>query len=970
MYDRAYYLMPALACIFVCTIMLGGCQDKSVGHQLPDSGSQLPWQDGTPSDSVPEVEISLTPDASTSDVELELPGIDTTSPPPPGCADAGAECGTVTPEGSETLFCGNCPEGQWCTPALACLDTPSCGPGGFAVRHVRFSESGDKVPVGPQTAFYLLLEWEAANAEACNWCSRSMILSAPEDPFGPPVFCTDLGPVAACPQSTTGLSIVSITDGLTDTTGLLLAALLPPGLTCEDGWATQDFTEFFDTGGIELELALEVPCPSTSCQEIGRQCDYFSPECGPEIFCGHCPPGHICEQGICQVAPLCTTDELSITGALLNGFSQETEASPGEEVLVLFSWSLSGAMAFEDHARQLVVGIGNKAGFCADIGLTQTCPGLSTGIISGSLAVPYTEGIYALEAAVMAADDCEHALAVFAGAFPRQTMGSVLVSSTCTPADCQQLSYACGHIKDGCGSTLACGTCTPPTFCQQGSCLSEPACQDDSFTVLSFALAGETSETTVSVVDSVPFSLQFQAATGAECPTCDRQVVLYAGDTLAACAELEEVPACPKFGVSWIGDFLSIPPASGSYSMTAALVAQSDCDSVPLMPQGTGTTPVGTLTVNSVCNPFTCENLSKECSDWGDGCGGFLHCGLCPEETTCSSAGTCDNPCAQGIFEVTGLSINGSGLVASSPPGKPVVVNMGYNAGNPEICPECPLNLVFGLGNTAMKCEPAGNPPVCPATSSGSINTHIDAPASPGAKVIYTLPSPAATCDDAMASFPGNPDRIKLGLLHVTDGCEPQSCISMGIHCGDWEDGCDNTLNCGLCPPTQLCNMAGDCICSWADEYEPNNSAGNPYSLGAKTDHDASSQVTIIAAVQQEADWYHIEAQDKQWAFLEPYIHIQPGNPDGFSATVVYRCLDGTFPSSYNELFSSGCELVQGITLAGLGQVDDAWECQPVNGLITLQFGAYCALLDDSGDLFVGVSNLGACTAYQLDLHL
>ena len=54
----------------------------------------------------------------------------------------------------------------------------------------------------------------------------------------------------------------------------------------------------------------------------------------------------------------------------------------------------------------------------------------------------------------------------------------------------------------------------------------------------------------------------------------------------------------------------------------------------------------------------------------------------------------------------------------------------------------------------------------------------------------------------------------------------------------------------------------------------------------------------------------------------------------------------------------------------GLGSVSSAWECTPIAGVIAIQFGPHCALLDDSGELFVSVSNQGPCSAYELDLHL
>jgi hypothetical protein len=42
------------------------------------------------------------------------------------------------------------------------------------------------------------------------------------------------------------------------------------------------------------------------------------------------------------------------------------------------------------------------------------------------------------------------------------------VSSSCTPTTCNAQGKNCGSISDGCGHTLACGTCTTPATCGGG----------------------------------------------------------------------------------------------------------------------------------------------------------------------------------------------------------------------------------------------------------------------------------------------------------------------------------------------------------------------------------------------------------------------------------------------------------------------------------------------------------------------
>lgn len=42
-------------------------------------------------------------------------------------------------------------------------------------------------------------------------------------------------------------------------------------------------------------------------------------------------------------------------------------------------------------------------------------------------------------------------------------------------------------------------------------------------------------------------------------------------------------------------------------------------------------------------------------------------------------------------------------------------------------------------------------------------------------------------------------------------GCVPYSCSTFGFVCGTADDGCGNTLQCGLCTPPQTCDGTGQC---------------------------------------------------------------------------------------------------------------------------------------------------------------
>jgi hypothetical protein len=954
--------MRLLVCSFLALAL--ACSTTPEETVEPRSDVTDPGDSGDAGDA-PTVDVQVGDQAVDSsppdDIMPELP------PPPPYCADNDLECGFWTNEDTDlTVSCGNCPTiDLWCTPTASCETSPSCGPGGLSANtKFQWESSIDWAPA-PGGDFAAILQVRAANPQACQWCDRAIIAERFPPLNDDSTSCHDIGPVNSCKGHTAGTVVLPMHQDEGESQTHYRLSLGPPGVSCKDEWQTLETGKSFD------EVQLAVPAPGNGCSEAceKRQCGLVI-GCGLEHSCGNCPPGHLCDNHQCAVAPPCAIDELTITDVLLDGFKHDAEANPGEEVPALFSWTLSGAAADDDNPRQLVVGIGNTPGFCVDVGYVQNCPSLSAGLANGTFLAPFEAGAYALEAAVIAEQDCATASALFAEAWPRQTLGTVTVEGTCSPLTCQQLGAHCGFQADGCNGSIHCGRCTPGIFCQTGTCDLEPACAGDSFDPLLLDLQAQGPHATVAPDGLVAFSLSLQAATGADCPSCNRLVAIAVGEKVAFCHELTDLPQCPEYYATGVGSFFAPPQTPGTYPVRTALLMEDDCDLAQETFGNYGSIAIGSLTVEGTCTPFDCATLDKECSDWGDGCGGFLHCGQCGTDETCSISGSCDNPCTNGFFEVQGISINGSGTVASSPPDKSVQVNLGYEVGNSEDCPGCPIQIVVGVDNDPLECSAAGAPAACPDTATGDLTTHITAPSTAGIYSIYAWPSTAADCESAKGEFIANPERTKLGTLYVTDGCSPKSCLSMGKKCGAWEDGCGITLQCGTCPVDELCDAMGSCYCSSADEFEPNNSADNAYDFGDKTDNDGSSHVTIQAAVNQESDWFRMGATDKQWAYMEPFVEVTPGNPAGFKAIIAFRCLDGTYPATYNAILDSGCDLVKNTSYPGLGSVSSAWECTPIAGIIAIHFGPHCALLDDSGELFVAVSNQGPCSAYELDLHL
>ncbi len=655
----------------------------------------------------------------------------------------------------------------------------------------------------------------------------------------------------------------------------------------------------------------------------------------------------------------------------MDGFKNLSEVAAGESFPVLFSWSLGSSTAHDEMGRQVVLGIEAKPGICLDLGEVDACPSWSNGIGSGLLTAPAVPGTYQVQAAAVAAQDCAQAMAAYAAADNRLTVGTVVATGSCGAVDCDQLGAACGLWEDGCGEILHCGQCGSGGLCQQGTCAATPACADDTFVPSLIDLGGQGATAAYAAWDAVSFALPYRLAAGTWCPACARQVVLGSGPVALACEETGKAAQCPNTTWSATGGIFTAPPVPGTYLLRAALIAEADCPSALAAFGQAPSVPVGLLTVEGGCSPWSCEAMDRECGDWGDGCGGFLHCGSCPEGFTCTAQGQCQSPCAEGIFQVSEVSINGSGTAASAAPGKNAPVSLSYAVGNPEDCADCPRFLVVGLEDAPGGCKELGTPPACPATAKGSFTTPVQAPAQAGSYGVYAITTGGADCADASAKYASSPYRKKLGTLHVTSGCQPKSCVAMGKDCGSWEDGCDFLLQCGSCAPGKLCDAMGQCYCTSADPYEPNNTPGAAYDLGDHTDKDGESKVTLNGAVHGEADWFRMGATDVQWAYMEPYVHLVPGLPQKFEVTVAYRCLDGLFPGTYNEKVTDHCTLATDVSLPGVGVAETAWICTSTAGEeVVLHFGPHCATMNDSGELYVGVSSNGPCSSYELDLHL
>ena len=150
---------------------------------------------------------------------------------------------------------------------------------------------------------------------------------------------------------------------------------------------------------------------------------------------------------------------------------------------------------------------------------------------------------------------------------------------TCVPQTCVTLGATCGANDDGCGGVLHCGNCTPPDYCGGGThshCIG----------------AG-----TVAVDSGLCVSTTCQSA-GANCGAI--------GD---GCGGVIQCGTCAS--PQYCG--------GGGYSQCG----------------GTQPTPVDA----GICVPMTCQALGVSCGPNGDGCGGIVQCGTCVQPQFCGGGG-------------------------------------------------------------------------------------------------------------------------------------------------------------------------------------------------------------------------------------------------------------------------------------------------------------------------------------------
>ena len=836
---------------------------------------------------------------------------------------------------------------------------------GTGLEILRFGIAGDasEASVGAGTDVPVLLEWALSDLGECPDCEQFVVLGV----GAVPGLCWEAGTPPPCPETAPGIGAgLLVAPGQSGPQTVEVAAILAG--SCD---AAKNL--YPDAARLAVGvLTVSGSCAEPTCGDWEPACGAWANSCGGTCAPGPCEDDAICTgDGACLPQEGCGPGLFDVGNVFLNGKAGALDIDPAGQVTLSLTWTLGNPASCPDCARQIVVGLDDAPLGCVDLGIPETCPSFDGGNFASLFPAPGSPGVYTLMAQAFTVDDCPDAGTRFALGGPKAALGVIRVAPPCTPATCDGLARACGRWEDGCGGLLDCGGCAASKRCTtDGQCKPLSACPGSTFEVVALPLNGGGPVLGVGGGPVVAL-LRWRAGLSPEGADHPTQIVVGLGDQAMFCREVAPPHPCAAAAEDVVGGFLDVPGIPGVYPVRAALLQASDCDAA-LDGFGDASPRVaGVIRVGWDCVPKSCADLGLECGAWGDGCGAPLACGGCPEGQDCTPDGRCGTACSQGIFDVDEVQVNHSGPAGSAAPGQQLPVALHWILGNPDLCPGCARQLVIGIDDIPGTCTEIGAPPTCPETGNGLHSTWLTAPNAPGEHTIHAYaPGDDVGCDAATATYATNPGKLPIGTLHVTDGCPPESCFTLGAECGLADDGCGYVLDCGACSAGDLC-LDGVCACSAEDDYEDNDVPGQAFDLGTFPDADTESAVWVSAMVDGETDWFQMGAMDEMWAYVNPTAHVEMGTGQPYTVQLVYLCSDGTAPPG--ALIPAGACTWTALDFSqvpGVAGPISGWRCESLGAALDVELGPDCPTMDDSGRFFISVGTTGGCSAYGMWLHL
>ena len=202
------------------------------------------------------------------------------------------------------------------------------------------------------------------------------------------------------------------------------------------------------------------------------------------------------------------------------------------------------------------------------------------------------------------------------------------------------------------------------------------------------------------------------------------------------------------------------------------------------------------------CIPKTCSELNKQCGTQSDSCGMLINCGSCQEGSSCSN-GICetDSLCTPQSCSYLGVQCE----------------YIEDECGILIDCGTCPSEYTCSAGSCVKQCTDSdANPPAKEyytlGTTRGYINSQLttktdECISSTEVKEYSCTYSgiDAGKINEKTFACPSG-SICSNGACDSTGMCFPLTCAQLGKFCGTYDDGCDNTLNCGGCGlPGEYC---------------------------------------------------------------------------------------------------------------------------------------------------------------------
>jgi hypothetical protein len=377
------------------------------------SGGSLFTGNGTSDASTPNGDDGAPPQGSGDGSSSLLIG-DAGGCSPKTCQDLGFNCGHNSDGCGGLIDCGGCPTGQ------------TCGAGGFSVCGDA-SMSGDGsmsdggtfacVPSTCQSLSYTC----GKNGDGCGGILDCGTCSSPDrcggGGFSKCGSFTGTSDAGSLCTPTTCLSLGYDCGPAADSCGgLLQCGTCAAPETCGGG----GFSKCGLPPGIGPDGGPVSLCTPTTCPALGYNCGAAADGCGGLLQCGSCTAPQTCGSG---------------------GFSK----------------------------CGLPPGIGPDGGPLVSCTPT-TCSAL------GYNCGPASDGCGTL----LQCGTCTGSQVCGAGGFNKcgqPSGGGPDGAGSCTPKSCQAQSINCGPAGDGCGSLLACGTCSSPQSCGGGGLPGQCGCQ-------------------------------------------------------------------------------------------------------------------------------------------------------------------------------------------------------------------------------------------------------------------------------------------------------------------------------------------------------------------------------------------------------------------------------------------------------------------------------------------------------------